>query len=638
MPYDLKTKSGIILRNIPDDMDPNAPELKALVQRQLAARQIQPPGIEVTDKAEAARMATEDMSGPEKLLVNAGAGFDSAIEGGKQLLSKIGIGEGISDEDLKEKRARDSALADTTTGGRLAQIAGEAAPTLVVPFGTFARGAGAAARGVGAVAGRVGAAPVARGAQAVANAVGQGTTRAVVDSALGGAVGGAMGPVTSDESRALNAAVGGTIGAALPVFGRAIGSGYRALTKTGAAQRAAAEARNAMTDAERQAAVRNLQAYNGAPRDIPLTSAAAAESAPLARMETGARSRNGADFYDFDQQQAQAVANKVLRSTDEAGELGSRKASRQAEWNSNWNTAEQVANPQVFAQQMGELAPELEALMRSPEASNPAVRNVLNDIRGEIDRLGPDFTPAHLQQIRANLNARGSFQPQNSYQAAPRDSAAVSKVIDRLDEVLNRTTDDAWDAVKGGYADSSRLVDQAKAAGRVRGSFIDPQSGRVLGTAADPQGAVPLITEAGLNRSIAGAQKPGVGNVMSPRAAQGLAQTLEALRAQNITRRVKASTTGGGGSDTTGNAFAADLMDRAPKSGLIGSAWDFAKGVANSRRDDVMQRALQNPQEMQRLLTMAVNAPGELTTAERQFLQVLRSTMAATGNAAFETQ
>lgn len=638
MPYDLKTKSGIVLRNIPDDVDPNDPRLKELAQKQVAMRPnaAEIPQLEVSDKAEAARMATEGSNWGERMLINAGAGFDSAIQGGKQLASKIGIGQGISDEDLKEKRARDSALADTTTGGRFAQIAGEAAPTLVVPFGTFARGAGLAAKGVGAAAGRAGLGAAERGAQAAANAIGGGTTRAVVDSALGGAVGGAMGPVTSDESRALNATIGGTLGAAIPVAGRALGSGYRALTRTGAAKRAATEARQAL-GGDTRAAVQNLDNYLGQPRDIPLTGAAAAEAAPLARIEAGARARNGADFYDFDQQQAQAVANKVLNATDEAGQLGSRKAGRQAEWQSNWNTAEQVADPQVFSQEMGRLVPELEALGRSPEASNPAVRGVLNEITTDITRLGDDFTPAHLQQIRANLNARGSAQPQNAYQAAPRSSPAINRLLDRVDEVLNRTTNDAWDAVKGGYADSSRLVDQSIAAGKVRGAFIDPQSGRVLGTAADPQGAVPLITEAGLGRAMTGARKQGQ-DAMSPRTAQGLSQALEALRAQGITQRVKKSATAGGGSNTASDNFAAGLMDRAPKEGVIGSAWNFAKGVANSRRDDAMMRALQDPAEMRRLLTMAVNAPGELTTAERQLLQVLRSTLPAGSNEAFATQ
>jgi hypothetical protein len=640
MPYDLKTKSGIVLRNIPDDVDPNAPELKALVQKQLAMRPnaAEIPQLAVSDKAEAARMATEGMSWPERMLVNAGAGFDSAIEGGKQLASKVGIGEGISDDDLREKRARDSALADTTSGGGLAQLAGEAAPTLVIPFGALAKGAGLGVKGLGAVAGRVGAAPIARGAQAAANAIGQGTTRAVVDSALGGALGGAMGPVTSDESRLLNATIGGTIGSALPIAGRAIGAGYRALTKTGAAKRAATEARAALGDRVGDV-VQNLDDYAARqrPGDIPLTSAAAAQSADLARMEAGARARNGADFFDADQDQARAVARNVLGATEEAGDLASRKANRQAEWNSNWNTAETVADPAVFGSEMAQLGPRLEKLARSPEASNPAVAGVISQIQAEIARLGDDFTPAHLQQIRANLNARGKAMPTNSYQAAPRDSPAVNRLIDEVDDILNRTTNDAWSGVTGGYAASSRLVDQSKAAGRVRDAFIDP-TGQVKKVAADPQGEIPKITEAGLRGAINSAADPARGNLLSPRANSVLNQTLEALRAQGITQRVKNSATSGGGSNTASDNFAAGLLDRAPQGGWISGAWNFAKDAANTKRDAAMVDALRDPAAMRRLLTLAANAPGELTTAERQLLQVLRSTLPAASNEAFTPQ
>lgn len=644
MPYDLKTKSGIVLRNIPDDVDPNDPRLKELAQKQVAMRPnaAEIPQLEVSDKAEAARMATEGTSNAERLLINAGAGFDSAIEGGKQLLSKVGIGQGISDDDLREKRARDSALADTTTGGGLAQIAGEAAPTFIVPFGALARGVGAGARGIGAAANALGRVPgaqaIGRGAQAVGSAVGGGTTRAVVDSALGGALGGAMGPVTDDESRLLNAAVGGTIGGALPVAGRALGAGYRALTKTGAAKRAATEARAALGDKVGET-VQNLDNYAARqrPGDIPLTSAAAAQSPDLARMEAGARARNGADFFEGDQEQARAIARNVLGATDEAGDLASRKAARQAEWKSNWNTAETVADPKVFESEIGALVPKLDQALRSSEAMNPAVAGVLRSVREDIERSGEDFSPAHLQQIRANLNARGKTLPQNSYQAAPRDSPAVNSLIQEIDDILNRTTNDAWSGVTGGYAASSRLVDNSKAAGKVRDAFID-STGQVRGKSADPRGEVPNITEAGLRRAINSAEDSGGANLMSPRANSILNQTLEALRAQGITQRVKSSATSGGGSNTASDNFAAGLMDRAPQGGWISGAWNFAKDTANKKRDSAMLRALQDPTEMRRLLTLEANAPGQLNASERQLLQLLRSTLPAASNEAFAPQ
>jgi hypothetical protein len=354
-------------------------------------------------------------------------------------------------------------------------------------------------------------------------------------------------------------------------------------------------------------------------------------------MEAGARARNGADFFDTDQEQARAVARNVLGATEEAGDLASRKASRNAEWKSNWDLAQTVADPKVFESELGALVPKLDQALRSPEATNPAVAGVLNQVRSEIERLGPDFSPAHLQQIRANLNARGKAIPQNSYQAAPRDSAAVNSLIDEIDGILNRTTSDAWSGVTDAYTRSSRAVDQSKAAGRVRDAFIDP-TGQVKKMAADPQGEIPKITEAGLRGAINSAADPARGNLLSPRANSVLNQTLEALRAQGITQRVKNSATAGGGSNTISDAIASGVTDRLPGGGVTRGVWDFAKNVANRKRDAAMSEALQDPAAMRRLLTLAANAPGELTASERQLLQLLRSTLPAAATEALTPQ
>jgi hypothetical protein len=72
---------------------------------------------------------TKGMGWGEKALVNVGAGIDSAWQGAKQL-----VGQGESDEAIKEKRRIDQHLADQTTGGGLLQVAGEIAPT--IPWGS----------------------------------------------------------------------------------------------------------------------------------------------------------------------------------------------------------------------------------------------------------------------------------------------------------------------------------------------------------------------------------------------------------------------------------------------------------------------------------------------------------------------
>lgn len=618
MPYDLKTKSGIVLRNIPDDMSPDAPELKQLVQSQLAARPRQPQAPEASDPAEIARMATEGENWGTRALINTGAGFDTALQGIKQLGGKIGIGGGVTDEEIKDKRERDKALADTTTGGGILQTLGEAAPTMIIPFGTGAKVAQLGLRAAGA-----------RGA---ANAIGQGTGRLVADSAVTGALGGAVGPVTEDESRLKNAATGAVVGGALPVVGRGLRQGYEMFTKTGAANRAAREARAAVGDDP--AVLRRLVANEMDKPAIPLTSAAVAESPGLARMEAGARARNGADFYDFDQQQGRAVADQLMTHTADAEQLAARRADRTGEWKSNWQQAEQAAQPEVWAKRVPELVQNLEQARMSPEASNPAVRGVLDEVLGEIRRVGTEnFTPAHLQQIRANLNARGKAIPSNAYQAAPRDAPAVNSLMGEVDNILNDTTQGAWSGVTDAYRTASRGVDASKAAGRVRESFLDPETGRVRGTALDPRGDVPLITEAGMGRALDRAQGPDKISQLSPEAARGLNQTLEALRRQGITQRVKKSATAGGGSNTASDTMAAQALDLIPgaSGGIVGGVISGVTKLAQRRKDQALAEALRDPAAMTQLLTRASRAPGDLTPREQALVQALRS-MAVTGS------
>jgi hypothetical protein len=589
MPYDLKTKSGIVLRNIPDDMSPDAPELKALVQQQLAQRAPKPAmPVQASDPDEAARMATEGMGWGEKAMTNLGAGFDTALQGAKQLGGMVGIGPGVTDEEIRDKRARDEALAHQTTGGKALQIVGEAAPQLLIPGGA-----------------------------------GGGIARVAAKSAMAGGAGAALAPVTSDESRALNMAAGAALGGALPLAGRALRTGYEYVMPAGATARAAREVQR--TVGPDAAAMRKLDDYAASKPDIPLTSAAVTEHPGLARMEAGARAKNGAEFYDFDQGQGRAVFDKVMRNTRDAGELAKRRGERSAEWDSNWRAASELADPEVFGQRMAEFVPQLKAALRTPEASNPAVRGVVDNILGEIERLGDDFTPGHLQQIRANLNARGKALPQNAYQAAPRDSMAVNTLIDEIDGILNDTTKGAWDAVKGGYADASRGVDASKAAGRVRESYVDSETGRVRGTAIDPHGDVPAITEAGLNRALDAARGPDKRNLLSPQATAGLSQTLEALRQQNIVQRVKKSATAGGGSNTASDMIAAGVRDAAPGGGITKMLWDNVAMAGNNRRDRVLAEALRDPAAMRQLLQKQVSTPGELTDGEQALLRLLRS-------------
>ncbi|HXS29694.1 MAG TPA: hypothetical protein VN755_02575, partial [Steroidobacteraceae bacterium] len=127
---------------------------------------------------------TEGMSWGQKALTNVGAGMDTAWQGAKQL-----VGQGMTDEELREKRKIDEHLAAQTTGGGALQLAGEIAPT--IPLGL---GAGSLAARGGGLARAMAASPT-------------------MSAAAGGAGAGALQPVTSDESRLANMAMGAGGGA-----------------------------------------------------------------------------------------------------------------------------------------------------------------------------------------------------------------------------------------------------------------------------------------------------------------------------------------------------------------------------------------------------------------------------------------
>ena len=103
---------------------------------------------------------TKDMTGSEKVLANLGAGFANLGQGVESLKTKA-FGskqdQAAMDADIWEKRARDEQLANATTGGGALQLAGEIAPTLLIPGGGLAsvagRGAAQAAAGLRAAQG-----------------------------------------------------------------------------------------------------------------------------------------------------------------------------------------------------------------------------------------------------------------------------------------------------------------------------------------------------------------------------------------------------------------------------------------------------------------------------------------------------
>lgn len=648
MPYTYTTKDGIQLVNIPDNIPKDSPVLQQLAAQQRASRQTTAtPKPKASAAPEPSYDPTEGMSGTEKVLANVGAGMADLGLGARQLYSGVFGNETDQAkiaEEVAEKRRMDERLANATTGGKALQIAGNVIPTLAIPAGGLARGVGAVARQMPAFAGRV----LPRALQGL----GMGGT--TLDAALAGAASGGLQTVTDDESRLANVGIGAGLGAVFPMaLGGARGAWRRfapgAVGGGGEARAAQRIAEEGVTPQQAQDMQRALQQHaqqvrqtrlqGVQPNDIPLSTAAQLGSPDLARLEAGSRAKSGANWYDFDQEQAAAVNRAMMRSTREAEEIAARRGTRAENWEQNWQQAAQHADPEVFQQQVAGLRQHLDDLLVSPEAVNPDVRRAILELQGTLERAGEHLEPRHLQVARRELSGRMNPMSQNPLKQVSREEPGILSMTQDLDRRLNEATGGRWDPVRGGYAEDSRALEAARAAGKVRSRFYDPSTGRVQGVAADIAGDVPKITEAGMGAAMNMARDPAMRNQLSPQATVELLQVLDSLRRQGIVQGVKRSATAGGGSNTAGDIFAAQAGDQL-MANVPGMPGTIVRGVlgavdtaVNARRDQALANALQNPQQMYQLLDRVIRSGQPLTGFEQQVVNALRAASSGVGAA-----
>jgi hypothetical protein len=629
---DVRLPDGTVVTNVPE----------GITQSELMRRMGKgtPPSQEWMART-MANMTLADKPWYERAAIQMGAGADTFMTGVKQLFADKDDKKDI-ERDVAQKRVLKKALAEASdtktlpdwmpTVGSALQTTGEAMPLMAVPVGGYVRGATALPRAFGMMRGAAGPARL-------------GTATLAADAAIGGAVSGALNPTVEGESRATNAAFGAAAGAATPVAmagGRQV---YNMVAPGGGRSRAGAQIADELTEgaadsnAVLQQTIARLRAQGGQQGAIPLSAAAQLRDPQLARLEAGSRARNGANWYDFDQAQAKAVADEVMAATRGAQDVGVRRSMRSNNRQVLFDQAMGSINEPAFARDLVGFRNNLELATRTPEASNPAVRSMLTQLADEIDRLGDDFRPEHLATIRANLASKAPLVPTNAYQAAPRESPATMSVLREVDNILNNATGNRWQNVLGAYARDSDLVRSSQAAGKVRDSFIDASTGRVRGVTADAAGDVPKITEAGLGRAMDAARGPRKDLVIDPTANARLEAVLEALRAQNIVQGVKRSATAGGGSNTASDQFAAKAASRVgdavagmaggPAGAIAKGTLDKAMDWANTHRDRALAEALQDPQRLIQILERRVQAGQPLSAAESGVLQILRGVPAA---------
>lgn len=629
---DVQLPDGTIITGVPEGIT-QSELMRRLGRSDFAAKQ-----AEIGQKAAAAGMSMRDggvnwavelekqkdaeMSMPQRLFKSLGAGFADIPLAVRQMINRDPEQAKALEREAANKREIDKALArstdlglvrdrvfgiETPTLGSAAQLYGKVAPTYAIP-----------------------AAPI-------------GSLGLVGNAALVGSGLAALEPTVEGESRAKNMLIGGVTSPILPLASAAIRGGMGAVTAKGGQRKAGEEvARTLREGAEgvdeqtvlRQTIDRLRQAQQPTQGgfNIPLTTAAQLRDKELARLEAGSRTRSGANWYDFDQAQARAVADAVDVATRQADDVAARRGLRSSNRAVNFNQAMSSVNEPAFIQRLEGFKSNIDTAMMSPESSNPAVRNMLTALRDEMDRLGPDFRPEHLAEIRANLASKAPLVPQNAFQGAPRSSPATMSVLREVDDILNNATGNRWQKVVRDYQRDSDAVRAAQAAGKVREAFWDP-TGQVRRTAADPAGQVPIITEFGLRQAINSTKGPQGNLMLSSQANDRLNAIVNALREQGIVRGVKRSATAGGGSDTASNQYAGRAAGQLAEAlGASGSATAAGTGMmlnklstmATANKDRALAEALQNPQQMIAILERKLAAGAPLGPEEQYLLTLLR--------------
>lgn len=416
---------------------------------------------------------------------------------------------------------------------------------------------------------------------------------------LGGAVSGGAQGLLADRENAGSAAM---IGAALPPVLKGVGAAGNflgSMTRQGATNSAVRKIGETLDDVGQ--AVGDLQTYypKGA-ENIPVSAAGIIGKPAIAQLEQASRIKVPAPWYEFDQKQGKAVFDNVLSATKEAEEIGARAKTRSSNWDIAWQKATENEKPKIWQWGMQRFVSDLDNAMLSAEASNPQVMASLKQIKGEIERLGDKFTPSHLQQLRAELNGKANPLSASPLKTASRDTPAIISLKNEMDSILNASTGGKWQKVIEGYSRDSRILEEARAAQKVRNSYVDPDTGRIRAKALDPSGDVPIITESGLGKAMDMARAPNKSLMLSDPANQQLEATLGALRRQAIVQGVKRSVTAGGGSDTAANIAAIATHSVVPGAGgnVAVTLADLLRRITATRTDKQIAALLSNPDEL----------------------------------------
>ena len=635
MPYNAVTKDGIELNNIPDHITPDSPELKQIVAQERGRRKYEQidKDSQITPEQAGAR-AAEGMGTGQRALANIGAGITNAWEGFKQVMPGV---KSSSNEDLKQKRVLDKALAKSSetgigadwmpSAGSALQFAGEVAPSLAIPAGAMTG---------------VGAKMLPRALQALVST----PTRAAM---TGGAVAGALMPTVDDESRVMNTALGGAGGAVLPLAAKAYRYAKPRFSKQGRADineaRAGEELMNKIGEPEAAHAANMIEnvPLTGAARDIPMTTAqrvrVAEGAAPteastrLAATELGTRGAMADEFGQLTRQQAAGVNTAADKAFGDRNLTGQLKDIRDAATGPQREAALKSASR--WSEVGRPLNKEVDALMASSVPGSPQ-RGLATLAKKMLDE---NPTPEQLYLFRKLLAKKldGPHMPGDDIAAivkgADRETLGLMKAIDaRLNQGAKSKTlgDKPWTDYLDTYVAESKPVTSARAQDDIY-KAITPEGGRLVGES-------PQITRHTLDKAMQKFGKGRFGDKLDP-AAQGRADDLLTTlqRMEEPMNTVKLGGTGGGGSQTTMQRALVErggsVLETASGIPMLGTAARFMMQTADAALKRDLAGLMLDPTRAARAIRLKLAQNQPLTRVETELLAALgKSAGASTGS------
>lgn len=552
--------------------------------------------------------ATDGMGALEQGWANLGAGYHTFGEGAAQL-----AGGGPSDEELRRSRAEKEALAKQSdlgilpdwvpTMGSAMQVIGEAAPTAIPVGGT--------AVGLGRLAAKVLPKALAKGAPNIIARTGQAAARSpMLAGAAGGAAGGAVMPVTSEESRGENvfwSAAGGTL---LPV-GAAT---YRGVRQLASPERRAGKVLKKALEREGLPAEEVAQKLDIPAGRIPMTAAQRTGSAELGALERDLSAKDAAKAANFLRAQNKAVYDTLDEQTKGRLDYEALEAARDTQ------TKPMREAAMSSASRWTHVARPLNAYVDDLVAHSPArsPRRYLAGLANDVLKENP--SPEQLYEFRHMLVKKldGPSSP-NDQEAAIIKGARreTMKLVDAIDARLNEASDGLYEEYMTRYRAMSKPVDEAVALKAVWDKIDAP--GQAVTRLADD--TVPHVTRHGLRQAMKESEG-AFGERLQPTAQRQLKATMRKLQQiEEPGRTIRGASTYGGGSDT----YTRFMQAARGKFGNLGRATPILQG-AFEKLDQAEQEALitmlREPEQAAKAIRVAVKAGKPMTPAQQALLAI----------------